>query len=127
VSNSEDARELYEAEMRMEQLCAQLDRTRALLDQAWVTAPMRWSKIDVGRLVVDDRHRVWVVMARDDLGATVSVTVTKAGETRQHTRAVAADGVVDVLMPAAERDALVLLRDQLGAQLATPEGRAPGS
>jgi hypothetical protein len=110
-----------------ENIVLELAACRELLADAWVKLPIRWSKVDVGRIIVDERDRLWLVVereagdARRDAGQTIHVVVQRIGDTKLYPRDVHAEGQVKILIPGTERDGMLILRKELGAQLMTPE------
>lgn len=116
--------QLVKAQADLDALVVEMAHMRALLDAAWVVAPMRWRKISTGTLLVVADGSLWVVssievpegLSKRD----VTVALQRPGRARTYFRDVHPDDQVDVLKPAVEVDALKLLRRELGGDIVAP-------
>lgn len=84
------------------------------MTDVWVPVPLRWRHVQPGDVIVGTNGRLIAVEATGGHGQQVYVHL--------HGHALPfpldPDDTVQVLVPVAERDALVASRDQLGARIA---------
>lgn len=78
----------------------------------WCPVPLRWRHVLPGDVVLDPDRRSWMLTDRPMSGG---LTVTRGAHS--YTATPDPDAVVDVLVPVAEREAVEVARDQLGAAL----------
>lgn len=99
--------------------CSRWDGERAVdHDGCWVPEPVPWRCVAAGDLVLGagTPASVWVVTSR--FGDRVTISRGRVEKTSQPDP----DREVRVLVPRAERDAWLLLRDVLGARLVSRSG-----
>lgn len=82
----------------------------------WVPVPLRWRHVVAGDTFVGRENQLWHVEEINGYGAALDVAVRCSGDT--HRVDVDPDEAMQVLVPVAERDAVELLREELGARLA---------
>ncbi len=83
------------------------------MNDAWAPVSLAWSLVRAGDVILaGPTHLPWAVV---NVGPAGEVTAVRAATTHQATPD--PDGPVDVLVPLAERDALVAARDGLGARI----------
>lgn len=87
--------------------------TAPLPADAFVPVPLRWRHVLAGDVMVAPGGALWLIAVRGRDGLT---TAMRTGAD-QHSAPVDPDEVVQVLVPVAERDAVELTREQLGARL----------
>lgn len=88
------------------------------MNDAWAPVALAWSLVRPGDIILAGPTRLpWAVIS---VGAGGAVVAVRGTATHQATPDPAA--VVDVLVPLAERDALVAARDGLGARIVDRSG-----
>ncbi len=86
------------------------------LRDAWTPIPLRWRHTAPGDAFIGEGGTLWRITATAAHGGQWALHVAHGGE--PPTRYLGdPDETVDVLVPVAERDALVLAREQLGARI----------
>lgn len=93
-------------------LAEEVERLRT----AWVTVPLRWRHTAPGDAFVGAGAVLWRITGTGPAGAQWRLDVARAGEVILPYVG-DPDQTVDVLVPVAERDGYVLLREQLGAAI----------
>lgn len=81
----------------------------------WVPVPLRWRHVVAGDVFVAPDGSPWVVARREPSQGLIAVQVVQADD--PFNSYVDPDDVINVLVPAVERDAVELTREQLGARL----------
>ena len=79
---------------------------------AWAPVPMRWRWVQPADVVLDPDGQPWMLTDRPMTGG---MTVTRGAHS--YTATPDPDDTVTVLIPVAEREAVELTREQLGARL----------
>ena len=85
------------------------------LADVWVPVPLRWRHVQALDTIIGKDGHLWSVRQVTHRAGGTLVDVAR-GHTF-HAADVDPDDAVTVLMPATERDAMTLMRDQLGAAL----------
>lgn len=85
------------------------------LAQVWVPVPLRWRHVVPGDTFLDSEGAAWHATHACPWLGCVKVSA-QYGPTVRHAE-VDPDDVIDVLVPALERDAVELTREELGARL----------
>lgn len=111
-------------ELSAEQIEALADKMIELLGKAggWVSVQRRWADIELGAVFIGRKGDMWLVTQApgrpgefDKNKVTVKVYgISPSGNPAEFARSFDADEQARVLVPAVERDALAVLRDQLG-------------
>jgi hypothetical protein len=82
------------------------------LAQVWVPVSLRWRHVVEGDVVIGGDGAPWAIVDVDHLGTWVA----RSGR-REYQSMPDPDDVIEVLVPALERDAVELTREELGARL----------
>lgn len=82
------------------------------LATSWVPVPIRWRHVIAGDIVIGEDGAPWAITDVDHLGTWVAQNGPREYQSRPDP-----DDTIPVLVPVAERDAVELTRDQLGARL----------
>lgn len=99
------------------QAVAHIDELRTAYTAAWAPTPLPWRHTLPGDAFVGQDGTLWRITASQPAAGTEwRLDVAAAGEAAT-TYLGDRDETVDVLVPALERDAFLLLRAELGAQL----------
>ena len=111
-------------ELSAQQVEALADKLVEMLGEAggWVGVPRRWADIELGAVFVGRKGDLWLVTkaggtpSEFDKGKiTVKVYgISPSRNPAEYARSFDADELATVLVPAVERDAIGVLRDQLG-------------
>ena len=86
-----------------------------VMDLHWVPVPLRWRHVIAGDVFVGADQRLWIVADAANQAGHYAVEVRTGLDT--YTDEVDPDDVINVLVPATERDAVELTMDELGARL----------
>lgn len=90
--------------------------TATLPPDVWVPVSLRWRHVIAGDVFVGSNGLTWhVTEVEPQNGGCIDITCQSGKD--QFTSDVDPDDVISVLVPALERDAVELTRDQLGARL----------
>jgi hypothetical protein len=91
----------------------------ALPPDAWVPVPLRWRYVRVGDVFFSEKTGdLWTVVEDLDPHWKIDGKITVQRGTRTFSSKVDPDDLIQVLVPVAERDAMALAREELGARLA---------
>jgi hypothetical protein len=90
------------------------DGKRWLAD-CWAPAPLRWRHVQVGDVFIGAKQRQWMVSALATVAGSIQVTARQGAD--EFAATVDPDETIDVLTLTTEREAIELLRSELGAQL----------
>lgn len=85
------------------------------LAQVWVPVPLRWRHVIAGDVFVGKEQALWSV--KDIRSHAAHLTVYTQSGQHYYPADVDPDDVIEVLVPALERDAVELTREELGARL----------